>query len=343
MLNSNFEFSELVQRISPIFAEFLTLTKVKSSSAELVILYNYIPHFLEHLVVPVSLTSDSFCHQSQRELFLEKNELFLEKNKNGNGWIIATDDDKYWLFPKVNLKINSLMMTTFVALFKVQNEPDAEISEFILLKPAIVSRTDNGNQWKLEEPGELEFCERPPSSELQVELKRSREENLKQVQVVQSPEDLQTYPKCDVDRLNAQVQDLIIRVKKLEDQASHCSNLSTQQNPIPPASEPQNKIEVAETSESINQRRSGSTQTVLLQEVSRNQGSYWIYTEGDSEYLIPKDEMVFNEYNCETLKALFSYNLIGESSRFQVLRPCRVRLISDQTWQLIEKGELQFY
>jgi hypothetical protein len=176
-------------------------------------------------------------------------------------------------------------------------------------------------------------------------------------------QDTQNYQN-NLQELQCKVQDLVAQIRSLEYTVSYLSNLSTyqptqpvsrplqpqrhqswltQSNPILPASIPQNKIEVAETSESINQRRASFTQSVLLQKVSRNQGSYWIYKEGDSEYLIPKDEMVFNEYNCETLKALFSYNFIGESSRFQVLRPCRVRLISDQTWQLIEKGELQFY
>jgi WD40 repeat protein len=169
-LSSNLSQSELrhAKKVTGS-VDLLTSFKVRVLPSELVEIYNYIPHFLFNLVISVSLTADSYRQKS-------KGELFLEKDKNGNYWVIATDDDKYWLFPKVNLKINSLMMTTFAALFKFQNESEAEIEQFILLEPARVSRTYNGNSWKLEEPGELEFCERPPSSELLSELKRSREE-----------------------------------------------------------------------------------------------------------------------------------------------------------------------
>jgi cell division protein FtsB len=103
-------------------------------------------------------------------------------------------------------------------------------------------------------------------------------------------------------------------------------------------------IEVTEIKDSIAQRRLGVNQTVVLEKVGRGKGNYWVLPSKGYNYLVPKKGIRINEYNYETVEALFlCYNYQPGYSDFQLHKPARLSPLSQgETWQLIEQGELQF-
>ena len=145
------------------------LVKVNLSEFELVELYNNTPHFFSNLVIKVSLTGESYRQQNQGQIF-------LQKDNNGNYWIIPTENNIYWLLPKVNIKINRPIMRTLESLFQCQEYQRAKNAEFNIIKPARVSLSINGVQWKLEEKGEIHFSNSYYSSQLPSKLQQIEEE-----------------------------------------------------------------------------------------------------------------------------------------------------------------------
>jgi hypothetical protein len=103
-------------------------------------------------------------------------------------------------------------------------------------------------------------------------------------------------------------------------------------------------IEVSETEESINQRRVGSDRAAILEKVGKGKGNYWIVSEQGVDYLLPKGNIKINEYNYETVEALFDCHSYrpGYSSDFQLVRPARVSAIGQQMWELADYGVLEF-
>lgn len=102
-----------------------------------------------------------------------------------------------------------------------------------------------------------------------------------------------------------------------------------------------NAITVAESDDTIEQRRIGRTIAPILEE--KQLGNYWIIQEGNYEYLLPKGNIKINEYNYETISNCFEclgYNP-SYSTSFTLLKPATVSSIG-QNWQLIEPGKLQF-
>ncbi|HLO85395.1 MAG TPA: hypothetical protein VK203_10340 [Nostocaceae cyanobacterium] len=115
--------------------------------------------------------------------------------------------------------------------------------------------------------------------------------------------------------------------------------------PSEPSKNPSNIVaEVAETEESINQRRLGYNQAVILEKVGRGKGNYEIIDEGGIYYLIPKKNLKITEYNYETIQALFDCPAYQptHSEKFAVIQPAKVTQISQNEWQLIEYGILRF-
>ena len=104
-----------------------------------------------------------------------------------------------------------------------------------------------------------------------------------------------------------------------------------------------NAIEVSEADQSIDQRRLGGAQGVILQKVRR--GNYWILNEGGTDYVVPKDNIKINEYNLETVRNLFEcQGYRSEYSGFKLIKPAIVSYVSrGEVWQLVELGVLQFY
>ena len=104
-----------------------------------------------------------------------------------------------------------------------------------------------------------------------------------------------------------------------------------------------NAIEVSETDQSIDQRRLGGGKGAILQKARR--GNYWILNEGGIDYVVPKNNIKINEYNLNTVANLFECQGSRSGySGFQLIKPARVSAISrGETWQVVERGVLQFY
>jgi hypothetical protein len=103
----------------------------------------------------------------------------------------------------------------------------------------------------------------------------------------------------------------------------------------------QQAIAVSETEYTSEQRRLGKNIQYILEFDSR--GNYWIITEGNDEYLVPKAKMRINEHNYLTISTFFNclgYNS-NSSNNFTLVKPAKVYRKGEQ-WELIEIGELQF-
>jgi hypothetical protein len=109
-----------------------------------------------------------------------------------------------------------------------------------------------------------------------------------------------------------------------------------------PRSLSENAIEVSEADRSMVQPRISSTQAVIIQKVRR--GNYWILNEADIDYMVPRHNIKINEYNSKTVANLFEcQGYQSEYSGFQLIKPAKVSAISKgETWQLVERGILQF-
>ncbi|MDE5121042.1 MAG: hypothetical protein O4965_13415, partial [Trichodesmium sp. St19_bin1] len=103
-----------------------------------------------------------------------------------------------------------------------------------------------------------------------------------------------------------------------------------------------NAIQVSEADQSIDQRRLGGGQGAILQKARR--GNYWILNEGGIDYVVPKNNIKINEYNLNTVANLFECQGYRSGySGFQLIKPARVSAISrGETWQVVERGVLQF-
>ncbi|MBD2360300.1 hypothetical protein H6G36_03640 [Anabaena minutissima FACHB-250] len=137
--------------------------------SDLVDIYNYAPQILQKQAIKVSLTENSLIHKSHEPII-------LTSAKNGNYWIIATAEEDYWLFPKDNIKIDNFNLEAFKYLFDFDNYNFQTASLLTLVKPARISLMPNGREWKLEELGEADFIESPPSIDLQMQLELANQE-----------------------------------------------------------------------------------------------------------------------------------------------------------------------
>ncbi|WP_219884524.1 hypothetical protein [Merismopedia glauca] len=101
-------------------------------------------------------------------------------------------------------------------------------------------------------------------------------------------------------------------------------------------------IEVGETEESINNRRLSGNQLAILE--NKRGGSYWIIKEDSIDYMLPKQNLKINEYNYSTVEVLFECrNYDANYSDYKLVKPARVQMVSGGTWQLQERGIIEFY
>ncbi|MTJ49509.1 hypothetical protein [Dolichospermum sp. UHCC 0259] len=111
---------------------------------------------------------------------------------------------------------------------------------------------------------------------------------------------------------------------------------------INPHSLSEQAITVYETEYSFKQRLLGKKIQPILESDSR--GNYWIITEGNDEYLVPKANIKINEHNYLATISTF-FNCLGynsnSSNTFTLVKPAKVYKIGEQ-WELIKIGELQF-
>jgi hypothetical protein len=99
---------------------------------------------------------------------------------------------------------------------------------------------------------------------------------------------------------------------------------------------------VAETEESVNNRRGNSKASVLLKAASNY--SYWIFT-GDyrSYWLTPKADLKINPVNFDTFQALFESQDYQPGCKVHLVKPAKVAQNSlSGAWELLEKGQVQF-
>jgi hypothetical protein len=111
-----------------------------------------------------------------------------------------------------------------------------------------------------------------------------------------------------------------------------------------PTSLSDNAIEVSATENSITHRRLGVNQAVVLEKVVKGRGLFWVLPGKGFNYLVPKKSMRINEYNRETVEALFlCKNYQSGATVFRLNKPGKVVPFSQgETWQLVEQGEVQF-
>jgi hypothetical protein len=101
-------------------------------------------------------------------------------------------------------------------------------------------------------------------------------------------------------------------------------------------------IEVGETEESINKRRLSGDRLVVLE--NKRGGSYWIIKEDSIDYMLPKQNLKINEFNYSTVEVLFECrNYYTNYSEYKLVKPGRVQMVSAGSWQLQERGVLEFY
>ena len=141
--------------------ELPKIIKIDLPKTKLVEIYNDCPQVLSSSIVTVSLTADSYRQKTQGQIF-------LERVGHGNYWVIATKDEKYWLFPKSNITINIHQLKTVQFLFDCVGEYSANNGDFTLNQPASVAILPSGQEWKLEKKGRLVFGNDSPSSQLQL-------------------------------------------------------------------------------------------------------------------------------------------------------------------------------
>ncbi|PSB04291.1 hypothetical protein C7B64_04790 [Merismopedia glauca CCAP 1448/3] len=73
-------------------------------------------------------------------------------------------------------------------------------------------------------------------------------------------------------------------------------------------------------------------------------GSYWIIKEDSIDYMLPKQNLKINEYNYSTVEVLFECrNYDANYSDYKLVKPARVQMVSGGTWQLQERGIIEFY
>jgi hypothetical protein len=99
---------------------------------------------------------------------------------------------------------------------------------------------------------------------------------------------------------------------------------------------------VAETEESVNNRRGNSKASVLLKSASNY--SYWIFMGDDRSYwLTPKADLKINPVNFDTFQALFESQDYQPGCKVHLVKPAKVAQNSHSgAWELLEKGEVQF-
>ncbi|MBD2199434.1 MULTISPECIES: hypothetical protein [Calothrix] len=103
-------------------------------------------------------------------------------------------------------------------------------------------------------------------------------------------------------------------------------------------------LEVSVTEESINRRGFGNNQPIIIEKVRKGRGNYWLLTDANEHYLVPKGDLKINQYNFPTIEALFQS--IGDSpensQKFTLVKPAMVFPLESEKWQLQERGLLQF-
>jgi WD40 repeat protein len=325
--------------------ELSKIPRIDLSELKLVELYNDCPQILEINAIAVNLTPDSYRQKNSSEVC-------LEKVANGNYWIIAGQNDEYWLFPHIKLSLNIHKIKTLQRLF---NFSGTEQKNFAVTQAAKVNLMPDGEIWKLENKGNLEFTDsslfkqrsqienlEQKHQQLASELgKASQQQDLLAVKLQKAGEVIKKY-SVEIKTLKYQVSAL---TQKLADE----SGIDDKQQELISIyhDKYQNLAEkaivVSETQDSINQRHSGNSKQVEF--VNNTNGIYWIISLENQFYLVPdRTQIQINEYSLRTIAAMFKYSNYqsGKSQHIELIKPAKVTAITKNVWQLLEKGILKF-
>jgi hypothetical protein len=98
---------------------------------------------------------------------------------------------------------------------------------------------------------------------------------------------------------------------------------------------------ISETVSSIENRRQGNNEEVVLE--INPKGYYWLYITRDKLfYVMPIKYLTINQTTVSSLRVIFAYQG-KETSKFKLVKPARVVMIEKtRTWELIEKGIIEF-
>lgn len=183
------------------------------SVADLLEIYHQAPKVLLRCAIKVSIKKESLQNLNQEAII-------LEKIRNGNYWVISTEDANiYWLLPKNNLKVNTFEYQSVQCLFECQGyQPDTN-NYFTVKQPARVSFT--AKEWKLEKKGILEFTQTNSSDNVESGVDEQEEFQQFQVQLEELRSQL-TEAKSEREQLQS-------RINQMEDNLrSKINNLSNQ-------------------------------------------------------------------------------------------------------------------
>lgn len=142
-----------------------SISRLNLSESDLVEIYHSAPNILSHKALTVSVTEDTLSSEEP---------IVIEAAKNGNYWLIATEDDIYYLFPQANLKINPYIDETVKLIFNCNGYQSDASTQFTLNKPAKLSIIPRGEEWQLVEKGILDFSDNSYLGELESESRESQ-------------------------------------------------------------------------------------------------------------------------------------------------------------------------
>ena len=86
---------------------------VNLSEKELIDSYHNSPQLLSFVAITVALTSDTYQKTTNAEIY-------FEKASNGNYWLIANNENFYWLLPKDGIRFNNQAMRTLQRIFECE-------------------------------------------------------------------------------------------------------------------------------------------------------------------------------------------------------------------------------
>ncbi|WP_009634034.1 hypothetical protein [Synechocystis sp. PCC 7509] len=274
---------------------------------ELVEVYNETPNSLVSKVVKVAVNQESVTANNN-------DSIILASIGNGNYWVVYDADINYWLLPKAKLRIDRYRYETVKLLFDC-NDYEPEYDSFKLDKPAQVSILANNSEWKLEKRGVLKFINPLKTPEI---LEKDDEKNI----TISSVEDKNNPPP----------------------QSLAYTELLNIYNTNPKLLE-KKAIKVLETTNSINRKRAGISQRIVLEKATKC--NYWVvYDNTDKScWLFFKNNMRISEYRYKDIQALFEcYGYQPDYLSFKLVKPAKLISLAteEQKWIAEELGILEF-
>ena len=274
---------------------------------ELVEVYNEALSSLVSKAVKVAVKQESIIANNS-------DSIILASIGNGNYWIIYDVYINYWLLPKAKSRIDQDRYETVKLLFDC-NDYEPEYHSFELAKPAQVSILANSSEWKLERRGVLKFINPLKTQEIQ---DKDNGENI--------------TISCEEYSTNLPPQLLVYR--ELLDIYNNNPKLLEK-----------NAIKVLETANSINRKRAGVSQRIVLEKATKS-NCWVVYDNTDKTcWLFFKNNMRISEYRYQDIQALFEcYDYQPDYSSFKLLKPAKLISLAteEQKWIVEELGIIKF-